>query len=85
MTACVWPQHPFFWLLWVTQEVTVSEHSGAPLYPQTDATSPAAEAHGQLCPGNPVCRGSTHPASGLLLSGDPGEPTTWDLSPVDLI
>lgn len=42
--------------------------------PQAGATPQAAAAHGQLRPGAAVRRGGAHPAAGLLLGGDPGEP-----------
>lgn len=48
--------------------------SGTPCVPQVGATPPAAAAHGQLCPGGAVCRGCAHPAAGVLLGSDPGEP-----------
>lgn len=71
-----WVNHDHLWPTTASllQEGTAGRHSVAPLCPQADTTSPGAEAHGQLCPGNPVCGGSARPASDLLLSCDPGEP-----------
>lgn len=43
---------------------------------QVGAPPPAAAAHGQLRPGGPVRRGRAHTAPGVLLCGDPGQPTS---------
>ena len=52
---------------------------GRAVYPQVDAALPAAAAPGRLRPGGPVRRGRAHPAPGVLLGGDAGEPASWGL------
>lgn len=54
---------------------------GRDMCPQVDAALPAVAAPGRLRPGGPVRRGRAHPAPGVLLGGDTGEPASWGLCP----